>query len=68
MGKIILRYCDECGIETDNLMLYWQWTDMSARSTEAIRESDKLDLCPECLEKSKSEFKAKKRFFKPREV
>ncbi len=41
---------------------------MSARSTEAIRESDKLDLCPECLEKSKSEFKAKKRFFKPREV
>lgn len=39
---------------------------MSKRSTEAIREDDKLDLCDTCLQEHQENFRKLKKFKSPR--
>ncbi len=39
---------------------------MSKRSTEAIREDDKLDLCATCLKEQQENFRNLKKFKSPK--
>lgn len=65
MGCIRVPFCCHCGKQTDALTRYWQWDHFSSRTSEAIKDQDKLDLCSGCLELAKKNFRDMKKFEKP---
>ena len=65
MGEIRIKFCCGCGVQTDALMQYWQYTDFQKRSSEAHDRNNMLELCDACLEKAKSDFQAKRKFLLP---
>ena len=65
MGSVTIRFCCTCGKRTENLTQYWQWTDFSKRSSEAIKEEDKLELCGACLDFAKKEFQERRKHTLP---